>query len=321
MRLPLCSRPISNSGGRSSGRRTSSPNERHRRLAADTHRSIAINNRAPVAPSRLTEITRASANDMHEQDRNQSADRRRRPRRTDARLGSRLARGRCHRRRASPAWRTAERQMQPDLRPLHGDFSPPRDCRESCGNAGLPADYPNDVVSATTRDRDRARARSNSLRGPSATPQRYGPDTSWPTPEPTHRINQIYFEPVLFACAASHPRIRHSQPHGRRRFRAGRTRCHGDCPQSRQQRATFDCLHLSCRLRRRQVDGPQSDRRQACRHARTPARAINLYPGAGAYRPAARKARMDVFFAQSAPLRNHDRNRWAGNVAISAMPS
>src|SRR5262249_18967553 len=35
-----------------------------------------------------------------------------------------------------------------------------------------------------------------------------GPDTWWPTPEPPHRVNQIYFEPVLFAHAQSQPRIR-----------------------------------------------------------------------------------------------------------------
>jgi len=35
-----------------------------------------------------------------------------------------------------------------------------------------------------------------------------GPDTWWPTPEPPHRINQTYFEPVLFAHAMSQPRIR-----------------------------------------------------------------------------------------------------------------
>ena len=28
-----------------------------------------------------------------------------------------------------------------------------------------------------------------------------GPDTWWPTPEPPHRINQIYLEPILFAHA------------------------------------------------------------------------------------------------------------------------
>jgi 2-polyprenyl-6-methoxyphenol hydroxylase-like FAD-dependent oxidoreductase len=35
-----------------------------------------------------------------------------------------------------------------------------------------------------------------------------GPDGWWPTPEPPHRINQLYLEPELFACAAAHPRIR-----------------------------------------------------------------------------------------------------------------
>ena len=34
-----------------------------------------------------------------------------------------------------------------------------------------------------------------------------GPDTWWPTPEPPHRINQIYLEPVLFAHAASFERL------------------------------------------------------------------------------------------------------------------
>src|SRR5262249_42496709 len=35
-----------------------------------------------------------------------------------------------------------------------------------------------------------------------------GPDTWWPTPEPPHRINQIYLEPVLFAYAAATPGLR-----------------------------------------------------------------------------------------------------------------
>jgi len=75
-----------------------------------------------------------------------------------------------------------------------------RDC-------GLPADYPNDVVSATTvtgielaRVPIPCRAERYSAKN--------GPDASWPTPEPAHRINQQYFEPVLFACAVSNPRIR-----------------------------------------------------------------------------------------------------------------
>ena len=35
-----------------------------------------------------------------------------------------------------------------------------------------------------------------------------GPDTWWPTPEPPHRINQIYLEPVLFEHAKSMPAVR-----------------------------------------------------------------------------------------------------------------
>lgn len=74
-------------------------------------------------------------------------------------------------------------------------------------NAGLPADYPNDVSYRTaftgtelTRipipcRRDRYEATG-------------GPDTDWPTPEPPHRINQIYLEPILFDHAAQMPKVR-----------------------------------------------------------------------------------------------------------------
>ena len=74
-------------------------------------------------------------------------------------------------------------------------------------DAGLPADYPNDVAYRTTvtgpelsripipARRDRYTARG-------------GPDTDWPTAEPPHRINQIYLEPVLFAHAQAMPGLR-----------------------------------------------------------------------------------------------------------------
>ncbi len=74
-------------------------------------------------------------------------------------------------------------------------------------DAGLPADYPNDVAYRTTTTgaelsripipcrRDRYSARG-------------GPDTDWPTPEPPHRINQIYLEPILFERAAATPGVR-----------------------------------------------------------------------------------------------------------------
>ncbi len=65
---------------------------------------------------------------------------------------------------------------------------------------GLPADYPNDVAfRITTTGIEFARIHIPCRR------DRYtdksGPDGWWPTPEPPHRINQIYLEPVLFAAA------------------------------------------------------------------------------------------------------------------------
>ncbi len=73
---------------------------------------------------------------------------------------------------------------------------------------GLPADYPNDIVSATSvtgLEFSRVLIPASGVRG---TPAAAGPDTGWPTPEHTHRCNQMFFEPVLFAHAAEQPRIR-----------------------------------------------------------------------------------------------------------------
>ncbi|MGH6991116.1 MAG: FAD-dependent monooxygenase, partial [Stellaceae bacterium] len=74
-------------------------------------------------------------------------------------------------------------------------------------DAGLPADYPNDVAYRTTttglelaRIPIPARNRRYSATG--------GPDTWWPTPEPPHRINQIFLEPILVESAAAMANIR-----------------------------------------------------------------------------------------------------------------
>jgi len=72
---------------------------------------------------------------------------------------------------------------------------------------GLPADYPNDIVSATSVtgiELSRVLIPARGERGPDAT----GPDTSWPTPEHTHRVNQIFFDPVMLAHARAQQRIR-----------------------------------------------------------------------------------------------------------------
>lgn len=72
---------------------------------------------------------------------------------------------------------------------------------------GLPEDYPNDVVSCTTvTGIEISRVLIPSRAERASKPE--GPDTKWPTPEPPLRINQTFFEPVLFAHARSQPRIR-----------------------------------------------------------------------------------------------------------------
>lgn len=72
--------------------------------------------------------------------------------------------------------------------------------------AGLPEDYPNDVsyrVSFTGRELSRIPIPCRRDRYTATG----GPDTDWPTPEPPHRINQIYLEPVLFAHAGTYPAL------------------------------------------------------------------------------------------------------------------
>ncbi|WP_223585868.1 FAD-dependent oxidoreductase [Microbacterium sp. OVT16B] len=72
--------------------------------------------------------------------------------------------------------------------------------------AGLPADYPQDVAFRTAlTGRELARIPIP------ASGERYtstiGPDTSWNTPEPPHRINQTFLEPILARHAAEAPGV------------------------------------------------------------------------------------------------------------------
>ena len=73
---------------------------------------------------------------------------------------------------------------------------------------GLPADHPNDVsfrVSAIGQEFARIPIPCRRDRYTS----KDGPDGWWPTPEPPHRINQIYLDPLLAGFARAHPRIRY----------------------------------------------------------------------------------------------------------------
>src|SRR5262245_15292492 len=74
-------------------------------------------------------------------------------------------------------------------------------------DTGLPAEYRNDVsccVTATGIELSRIKlpSRAGRARG------EQGDDSWWPTPEPPHRINQLFLEPLLFAHATGEPRIR-----------------------------------------------------------------------------------------------------------------
>jgi 2-polyprenyl-6-methoxyphenol hydroxylase-like FAD-dependent oxidoreductase len=72
--------------------------------------------------------------------------------------------------------------------------------------AGLPADYPHDVAFRTTltgRELTRIPIPPSGERYTSAT----GPDTEWATPEPPHRINQTFLEPLLIRHVAGLPHV------------------------------------------------------------------------------------------------------------------
>jgi len=74
-------------------------------------------------------------------------------------------------------------------------------------DTGLPEDYPNDVAYRTTFTGEELSRIPIPCRRDRYT-DKSGPDGWWPTPEPPHRINQIYLEPVLFAHAEAMPGIR-----------------------------------------------------------------------------------------------------------------
>src|SRR5262245_59663574 len=73
-------------------------------------------------------------------------------------------------------------------------------------DAGLPRDYPNDVAYRTTFTGIELSRIPIPCRADRCTATG-GPDTWWPTPEPPHRINQIYLEPVLLAHALTMPML------------------------------------------------------------------------------------------------------------------
>ena len=78
---------------------------------------------------------------------------------------------------------------------------------EKVRNAGLPPDYPHDISYRTSFTGQELTRIEIPCRRDRFT-RKDGPDCNWPTPEPPHRINQIFLEPILFVHAAAEPRIR-----------------------------------------------------------------------------------------------------------------
>lgn len=71
---------------------------------------------------------------------------------------------------------------------------------------GLPDEYPNDIAFRTTMTGEeiaRIRIPGRAERFTSTE----GPDTSWATPEPPHRVNQTFLEPVLTKHVAELPNV------------------------------------------------------------------------------------------------------------------
>ena len=78
---------------------------------------------------------------------------------------------------------------------------------EKVRDAGLPPDYPHDISYRTTFTGQELTRIPIPCRRDRFT-KKDGPDCNWPTPEPPHRINQIFLEPILFEHAAAQPRIK-----------------------------------------------------------------------------------------------------------------
>ena len=155
---------------------------------------------------------------------------------------------------------------------------------------GLPADYPNDIVSATSVTGIELSRVLIPARGVRGTPAAAGPDTTWPTPEHTHRCNQKFFEPVLFAHAAEQPRIRilhRTEITDLAPGRAGRDR---ECHRPGWRHAFNDRMRLPRRVRRGELACAQVDRLRVRWQPGAPVRAIVPRPGTAAQEPAARQA-------------------------------
>ena len=129
-------------------------------------------------------------------------------------------------RRATPRRRTARAEMQSCRGPHHGNLPAAWASQRRCATSGLPADYPHDIAYRTTFTGQELTRIPIPCRRDRFTRQD-GPDCNWPTPEPPHRVNQIFLEPILFEHAAAQPS--HLASSTARRSKASRRSRIGRC--------------------------------------------------------------------------------------------
>ncbi len=178
---------------------------------------------------------------------------------------------------------------------------------------GLPADYPNDIVSATSVIGIELSRILIPARGVRGTPAAAGPDTSWPTPEHTHRCNQKFFEPVLIAHAAQQPRIRilhRTEITDLTQDEQGVTASAVDLDGGTRSSIACDYL-VGC-------DGASSFVRKSIGSEFVGSPVLQYAQSytsrTATQEPAARQARMALLLAQSTPLRRDDGRRRAGDM-------
>ena len=187
-------------------------------------------------------------------------------------------------------------------------------------DAGLPHDHANDVAFRTTTTgiefaripipcrRDRYTVKD-------------GPDGWWPTPEPPHRINQIYLEPVLVEFAAAMPGLRYLN-----RIKVlGFTQTEDAVTAEAQDLDTGETLLITADYLIG-CDGPSSEIRRQIGARLTGDRddqshAIDLHPRAVADQDDAGGAGMVHAVAEPAAQRQHVRRRWPRDLADPQLPA
>ena len=229
-----------------------------------------------------------------------------------------MARPGCDGGRAPPSRRTAERQVQPRLRPIDGDLPPPRRGGETARRR-IAGRLPERRLLPDHGHGDRARAHPHPLPGGALHGEgRAGHLVADARAAPPHQPDLHRAGPVRARRGhAAHPP---AEPDIDRKPRAGRVRGRRRRARPRHRRGLRNLLRLHDRVRRRTVGDAPEDRGEAGRHGRGAARPVHLHPGAAPARRHARQARLGDVLPQPPAQRQHVRHRRPGDLADPQLP-